>query len=82
MKKLSIRIFFGTQLVLVTLFITAIFADPPAIPILSNSLASVGSIHVGDSAAGSPTGDILGIMLVLGIAIGCYKIFELWKNGA
>jgi hypothetical protein len=82
MKKISIRIFFVTQLILVTLFITAIFADPPAIPILNNSLTSVGNVHVGDNAGGLPTGDILGIMLVLGIAIGCYKIFELWKNGA
>jgi len=74
MKK-SLRIFLVAQLMLVPLFIAGVFADPPGPPGPGGPPGGSGGIPVG-----GPIDDGIGILLALGIAYGCYKIYEIWNN--
>ncbi|MGA2822116.1 MAG: hypothetical protein ABSE72_01165 [Bacteroidales bacterium] len=76
MKRLPLRIFLIAQLIIVPLFITGIFADPPGPP-------GPGPSPVGPGPpVGAPIDDGICILLALGIAYGCYKIYEIWKKKA
>ena len=68
MKKLLLRIFLLTQFLLVPLFITGVFADPPGPPGPGGDPLGNGGIPVG-----GPIEDGIGILLALGLAYGCYK---------
>ncbi len=74
MKKSLWRILLVVQLILVPLFIAGVFADPPGSP-------GPGGPPGG---GGGPVRDLIydgiGMLLGLGIAYGCYKIYEIWKK--
>lgn len=65
--------FLIAQFMLMELFITGAFADGTPPP---------GGTPVG--TGGTPVGaridDGIGVLLALGIAYGCYKIYEIWKK--
>jgi hypothetical protein len=76
MKKSLLRIFLIVQLIVVPLFITGIFADAPAPPPPGGTPVGAG----GGTPVGAPIDDGICILLALGIAYGCYKIYEIWKQ--
>jgi hypothetical protein len=71
------RIFLAVQLILVPLFISIVFADPPGPPPPPTPVN--GNPVVGGNT-GAPIGDGGSILLVLGIAFGCYKLYEIRKK--
>jgi hypothetical protein len=75
MKKSLLRIFLIAQLIIIPLFITGIFADPPGPPNPGGDPSGNGGVPVG-----GPIDDGLVILLALAIAYGCYKIYEIWKK--
>jgi hypothetical protein len=75
MKKSLWRIFLIAQFMLMELFITGVFADPPGPPSPGGS-----PVDAGGTPVGAPIDDGIGILLALGIAYGCYKIYEIWKK--
>jgi hypothetical protein len=75
MKKPFLRIFLIVQSIIVPLFITGIFADPPVPPPPGGTPVGAGGVPVG-----APIDDGICILLALGIAYGCYKIYEIWKK--
>ena len=75
MKKSLVRIFLIAQLIVIPLFITGIFADPPGPPPPGGDPSGTGGVPVG-----APIDDGICILLALGITYGCYKIYEIWKK--
>ena len=75
MKKLLQRMFFVAQLILVPFFISGVFADPPGPPSPGGNPVSGGGTPVG-----APIDDGMVVLIALGIAYGCYKIYEIWKK--
>jgi len=81
MKKSVLRFLLIAQLFLAPLFITGIFADPPGPPSPGNSPIGNGGSPVGkNNMEGSPIEDGIGILLVLGITYGAFKVYEIWKK--
>jgi hypothetical protein len=77
MKKALWRMFLVVQLIIVPLFITGIFADPPGPPGPGGPPGSNGGNPVGEGAS---IDDGVVILLALGLAYGCFKIYEIWKK--
>jgi hypothetical protein len=75
MDKILRRIFLIAQFVLVPLFIAGVFADPPGPPGPGGDPGTGGGIPVG-----APIDGGIGVLLILGLAYGCYKIYESWKK--
>ncbi|MCX6246899.1 MAG: hypothetical protein NTW10_04125 [Bacteroidetes bacterium] len=75
MKRLPLKIFFVLQLILIPLFISGVFADPPGPPGPGGDPSGNGGVPVG-----APIDDGIGILLILGAVYGCYKIYEIWKR--
>lgn len=76
MKKTSIRFFFIALLILVTLFISGILANSSGFSFSGNTHIETGLSQPDEN----PIGDVIGILLVLSISFGCFKIFKVWKN--
>ena len=66
--------FLIVQFMLIELFISSVFADPPGPP------GPGGTPTSGGTPVGAPIDDGIGILLALGIAYGCYKIYIIWKK--
>ena len=75
MKKSLRRIFLVAQLMLMQLFLSGVFADPPGPPGPGGTPIGNGGVPVG-----APIDDGIGILFALGIAYGCYKIYVIWKK--
>jgi hypothetical protein len=75
MKKSLRRIFLVVQFILLPLLISGVFADPPGPPGPGGDPIGNGGVPVG-----APIDDGIVVLLVLGIAYGCYKIYEIWKK--
>lgn len=73
MKKALLRISLIALPFLVPLLNSGVFADPPGPP------GPGGPPGGGGLPVGGPVGDGIGILLSLGLAYGCYKIYEIWK---
>jgi hypothetical protein len=71
------RIILLVQFILWPLFMTGVFADPPGPPGPGGDPGSSGGVPVG-----APIDDGIGILLALGVAYGCYKIYEIYKKRA
>jgi hypothetical protein len=74
MKKSLRRILVVVQLILVPLFISGVFADPPGPPGPGGPPGSSGGVPVG-----APIDDGIIVLLALGLTYGCYKLYEIWK---
>jgi hypothetical protein len=74
MKKVLLRFAFFLQMMLMPVFMNVIFADPPGPP------GPGGDPSGGGIPVGGPLDDGIGVLLVLGIAYGAYRIYEIWKN--
>lgn len=75
MNKVLQRVVLIVQLILLPLLITGVFADPPGPPGPGGDPSGNGGVPVG-----APIDNGILVLLVLGIAYGCYKIFEFWKR--
>jgi len=75
MKRSFLRIFMILQLILVPLFIAGVFADPPGPPGPGGPPGTNGGVPVG-----APIDNGIVILLALGMAYGCYKIYEIRKK--
>jgi hypothetical protein len=75
MKKLLARLFLVAQLIILLFFNIAVFADPPGPPPPPNPVN--GNPVVGQ---GAPIDDGVVILLFLGIAFGCFKLYEIRKK--
>jgi hypothetical protein len=75
MKKSLLRMFLIAQFMLMELFITGVFANPASPPGPGSN-----PIEAGGSPIGRSIDDGIGILIALGIAYGCYKIYEIWKK--
>ena len=82
MKKMLIKLLIIGQLIVVPVFYSVVFADPPGPPNPGNTPVGTGAGHghpVGDTE-GAPIGDGITLLITLGIAYGGYKIYENWKK--
>jgi hypothetical protein len=75
MKKLFRRIFLVAQLITLPLFISGVFADPPGPPNPGGDPSGNGGVPVG-----APIDNGIGVLLILGMVYGCYKIYEILKK--
>ena len=73
MKNSLRRIFFIAQLILVPLFMTGVFADPPGPP---NPGGDPGS---GGVPVGAPVDDGIFILLTLAVTYGSFKLYQMLK---
>ncbi len=74
------RIFLLVQLIIVPIFISGIFADPPGPPPPGgNPGGTPGGVPVGGPLPASIDDGVV-ILLTLTVAYGCYKIYEVWKK--
>ena len=74
MKNSVRRIFLVAQLILVPLFMTGIFADPPGPPGPVGPPAGGGGLPVG-----GPVGDGIYILLTLAVTYGSFKLYQMLK---
>jgi hypothetical protein len=79
MKKALWRMFLLVQLILVPLFISGVFADPPGPPSPGGDPNGNGGVPVGGTEGASIDNGVI-ILLALGLVYGCYKIYEIWKK--
>jgi hypothetical protein len=77
MKKVLMRIFLLVQLIIVPIFISGIFAAPPGPP---PNPGGNPSLTGGGVAVGASIDDGLTILLTLGLAYGCYRLYAIWKK--
>ena len=75
MKKSIPGISIIVLFLLLPLFITGVFADPPGPPDPGGNPIGGGGIPVG-----GPMDDGVGVIIALSIAYGSYKIFGIWKK--
>jgi hypothetical protein len=75
MKKILQRLFLVGQLILVPLFISGVFAEGPGPP-----SGEPVNINANGLPVGAPIDDGMVILLALGIAYGCYKIYVIRRN--
>ncbi len=75
MKKSLLRMFLIAQFMLMKLFITGVFANH-----LDPRRPGGNPIDAGGTPVSTRIDDGIGILLVLGIAYGCYKIYEILKK--
>jgi hypothetical protein len=79
MKKALWKMFLVVQFILVPLFISCIFADPPGPPSPGGDPGGTpGGVPVGGQSASIDDGVF--ILIALGMIYGCYKIYEIWKK--
>ena len=76
MKKAIWRIFLVVHLMIVPIFISGIFADPPGPPAPGGNPGST----PGGVPVGAPIDDGIFILLALGMAYGCYQIYKFWRK--
>jgi hypothetical protein len=77
MKKSIQRIYFLAQLILMPFFIEGVFADPPGPPGPGGPPGDNGGVPVG-----APIDNGIVVLIALGIAYGCYKIYIIRRNKA
>ena len=75
MKKIFLRIFLIAQFIFVPILISGVFADPPGPPGPGGDPVSGGGLPVG-----APIDNAVIVLIGLGIAYGCYKIYMIRKN--
>jgi len=75
MKKFIRRIYLVAQLILMPLFIAGVFADPPGPPDPGGPPGSNGGVPVG-----APIDNGVVVLVALGLAYGCYKIYIIRRN--
>jgi hypothetical protein len=74
MKNSVRRIFLIAQLILVPLFMTGVFADPPGPPGPGGDPGASGGVPVG-----APFGDGIFILLTLAVTYGSFKLYQMLK---
>ena len=80
MKRSLHRILLTAHLFLFPLFIAIVIADPPGPPPPGVNPGNKGGSRVGDDPSGALVGDGAGILISLGMAYGCYKIYDSLKK--
>jgi hypothetical protein len=79
MKAFGLKILLIAQLLLFPLYLTSVLADPPGPPSPGANPAGHGGHPVGYNT-GAPIEDGIGVLLLLGLSYGTFKVYKSWKK--